>query len=160
MAAGRCCHYFTSSQAEHRRPVTLCGMNFGGGVTFCFRQHSLWLGVYFLAMNDAIFLSVHLSSQRNLFHSFAPSYFLLSCFSRGSLYSTEAPHTVIKGTNPNIRLDFFNTMVQTYGLHIFFFFFLLLSNFFPKFLFKKCVGGLVRWLNFYKLLLSTPKALV
>lgn len=39
----------------------LCGMNFEGGATFCFRQHSLWLGVYFLAMNDAIFLHVHLS---------------------------------------------------------------------------------------------------
>lgn len=63
---------------------------------------------------------------------------------------------MIKGTNPNIRLDFFNTMVQTYGLHLFFFF-LLLSNFFHKFLFKKCVGGACEMAQFLQALAVHPK---
>lgn len=56
---------------------------------------------------------------------------------------------MIKGTNPNIRLDFFNTMVQTYGL--------LLSNFFHKFLLKKCGGGVCEMAQFLQALAAHPK---
>lgn len=102
--------------------------------------------------------SVYLLSEISSTLLLPPTSSCLVCFSRVSLYSTEEPHTVIKGTNPNIRLDFFNTMVQTYGLHLFFFCFSVTS--FISFFSKNMWVGLVRWLNFYKLLLSIPKALV
>lgn len=139
----------------------LCGMNFEGGATFCFRQHSLWLGMYFLAMNDAIFLCVHLSifsvKSLPLFCSLLlpPVLFVfpesLSIAQRSLIQWLKVQTPILDLTS---SILWFRHMVCIY------FFFCFSVTSFISFFSKNMWVGLVRWLNFYKLLLFTPKALV